>query len=166
VDAIARRGLLSSLIDVTMRGFGCTILFSTHWISDLERVADYVGIMDRGRLITSTRLDDLLRMTRRVQVVFDQSAPPADFAIPGAIRAQVAGPVVSAIARLTSDTQLDGVRALRGARLNVFPLGLEEIFVELFGHNASASLGATTEAPAAGEPAELAAQDDRIQGID
>ncbi|MBM3880074.1 MAG: ABC transporter ATP-binding protein [Verrucomicrobia bacterium] len=132
LDPIARRSLLTSLVESATHGTGCTILFSTHLINDLERVADHVGIMDRGRLTMAGRLEDLLQATQRVQVVFDDPAPPPEFVIPGAVRTQVSGPVMTAIVRLANEAQLEPIRAWRGVRVNVFPLSLEEAFIELY----------------------------------
>jgi ABC-2 type transport system ATP-binding protein len=158
LDAIARRSLLSCLVEAVTRGHGCTILLSTHLITDLERVADHIGIMDRGRLTTSARLEDLLQTTKRVQVVFDESSPPAGFVVPGAARTQVAGPVVTAITRLTSEAQLDPLRQMPGARLNVFPLNLEEIFIELFDQRRRDTALDDTGAPPPHEALEWAAR--------
>ena len=133
LDPIARRELIDEIIDVIGRAEGCTVLFSTHIISDLERVADTVGIMDRGRIITSQNLDDLKSRTKRVQVVFDGEGPPRDFVIPGTVRSKTEGPVVTAVVRIDDESQLDAVRAIPGVRVNVFALGLEETFIELFG---------------------------------
>ena len=133
LDPVARRWLLTGLVEALNRGDGCTVLFSTHLVGDLERVAEYVGMMDRGRVVTSARLEELLLTVRRVQVVFAQDSPPPDFRLPGALFSRAAGPVVTAIVRLAADSQLDPVRALPGVRVNVFPLSLEEIFIELFG---------------------------------
>ncbi len=138
LDPIARRALLTGMVEALTEGEGCTILFSTHLITDLERVADHIGIMDRGRLATSVRLADLLETTKRVQVVFDAPTPPPDFCIPGALRSRTAGPVVTAIVRLENDAQLDAVRQQAGLRLNVFPMNLEEIFVELLSRHGDA----------------------------
>ena len=132
LDPIARRELIDEIIEIIAAGNGTTILLSTHIISDLERIAEIVGIMDRGRIVRQTALADLQSRTRRVQVIFGAAGPPADFTIPGAIRSRTAGAVVTAIVDLTSDTQLDSVRALPGVRVSEFPLGLEDIFIELF----------------------------------
>ena len=132
LDPIARRSLLNGIVEALSHGDGCTVLFSTHLIGDLQRVADAVGILDRGRLIANARLADLLEQTKRVQIVFDQPAPPEGFAIPGALRTQIAGPVVTALIRIASDSQLDSIRQMRGVRVNLFPVNLEEIFIELF----------------------------------
>jgi len=43
------------------------VLFSSHILGDAEMICDRVGIMNRGRLVASGRLDQLLR--NRVQAV-------------------------------------------------------------------------------------------------
>jgi ABC-2 type transport system ATP-binding protein len=133
LDPVARRALLREIVEAVVRDPGCTVLFSTHLITDLERVADHIGIMDRGRLTLSTRLDDLLQSTRRVQVVFDQPSPPVGFLVPGALRTQIRGPVLTALVRYDGESQLAALREQRGVRVNVFPVGLEEIFINLYG---------------------------------
>ncbi len=133
LDPVARRELNVCLVDALLRDEGCTILLSTHLLGDLERLATHVGIMDRGRILAEGSVEDWQRTMRRVQVVFDAEDPPAEFAIPGAIRSQVLGPVVTALTRVDNDAQLDGVRHLPGARVHVFPLTLEELFVDWFG---------------------------------
>lgn len=131
LDALARRELVDELISVIGRNAGCTVLFSTHIITDLERIAEFVGIMDRGGLIISTRLDELQASMRRVQIIFPGDGPPADFTLPGSLRLEISGPVVRAVSRLPDALFLDGLRRLPGVRVHVFPLGLEEIFIEL-----------------------------------
>lgn len=143
LDPIARRQLVDEIVDLVGRGDGATVLFSTHIITDLERVAEYVGIMDRGRLLSSSRLEDLQGATRRVQVIFEGDGPPAGFVVPGAVRTRTDGPVVTALVRLASESQLDDLRRLPGVRVTVFPVGLEEMFIELLG------------APEPGKPAEV-----------
>ena len=138
LDPIARRELIDEIIDVLSRAEGCAVLFSTHIISDLERIAEYVGIMDRGRIVTSARLEDLQSHTKRVQVILGDTLPPGFKlpVIPGTIRSTVEGPVVTAVVRMDSESQLDEIRRIPGVRVNVFAVGLEEIFIELFGRGA------------------------------
>lgn len=38
---------------------GSTIFFSSHQLEELERIAEYVGVMDHGRLLLQARLDDI-----------------------------------------------------------------------------------------------------------
>lgn len=133
LDPIARQRLLSCLVDHLAEGADATVLLCTHAISDLERLADTVGIMDRGRIRLSARLDDLREQIRRIQIVFDGEEVPAGVTVPGVLVQQVRGPVLTAVVRLTFSGQLDELRALPGARLQEFPMTLEEIFVETFG---------------------------------
>lgn len=132
LDPISRRQLIDEIVGMIAFREGCTVLFSTHLIGDLERIAEHIGIMDRGRIVSSSRLDDLQNTTKRVQVIFDAECPPRGFVVPGAVWTEVAGPVVTAVVRLMSDTQLDEVRQMPGVRLQVFSLGLEDIFIEMF----------------------------------
>ena len=135
LDPVARRQFIDEIVDVLTRSEGCTVLFSTHILSDLERIAEYVGIMDRGRLVTSGRLEDFQSKTKRVQVIFDDEGRPGFTVpvIPGTIRSHVEGPVLTAVVRLETESQLDEVRRIPGVRVNVFPVGLEEMFIDLFG---------------------------------
>jgi hypothetical protein len=75
-----------------------------------------------------------------VQVIFPGEAPPAGFAVPGAVRSHTAGSVVTTLAKLDSESQLDVIRSIPGVRVQVFPLGLEEAFIDLLGPELSKEL--------------------------
>ena len=135
-DLVARRELVAQIVDAITQGDGCTVLLSTHLIGDLERVADHIGVIDSGRMAMSERLEDLLNRTKRVQVIFEYEPAPAHFAIPGAVRTWRAGSVVNAIVQWADRGELNALRDSTTARVQVFPMGLEEIFIELFGHDA------------------------------
>jgi ABC-2 type transport system ATP-binding protein len=135
LDVIARRELLEQIVDAITQTDGCTVLLSTHIVSDLERVADHVGVIHGGRIAMSARLEDLLNHTRRVQVIFEGADPPANFTIPGAVHSRQAGSVLNAVVRLTDGRELDGLRGSANVRVQVFPIGLEDLFIELFGRD-------------------------------
>jgi ABC-2 type transport system ATP-binding protein len=137
LDPITRRALIHEIIDMAVRGDGCTVLFSTHLLEDLERVVDSVGIMDHGRLIVSAPLDELKSTVKRVQVVFPGETVPAGFTIPGAVWSENSGPVATALTRLVNEAQLDPIRHLAGARVHVFPLNLQDILLAFFGNGQS-----------------------------
>ena len=152
LDPIARRELLASLVDSLTRQEGCTIMFSTHYIGDLERIAEHVAMMDRGRIMRSLRLDEWLQCTKRVQVVFDGSSVPPGFTIPGTKHARSEGPVFTAVVELTSEDQLKQAHSIRGARVNVFALSLEDIFIDLFDRPPGAGLEQPEELPTQESP--------------
>ena len=78
LDPEGRRDVLG-----TIRALGgpSTVLFSTHILTDVERVCDRVAILDRGRLVTEGPMDELLaRYAQPVFVVEPDAADPADVA--------------------------------------------------------------------------------------
>ncbi len=56
LDPIGRKGVLDM---VSALGGRATVFFSTHILSDVERVCDEVAILDQGRLITQGTVDEL-----------------------------------------------------------------------------------------------------------
>ncbi len=67
LDPLARRQFLQELIDMASDG-GRTILFSTHIVSDLERIASRVWILKDGRLAVDETLDALKESAERVEL--------------------------------------------------------------------------------------------------
>ena len=47
-----------------LRNMGKTILLSSHILTELAELCDHVAIMERGRLVTSAPIDEILRFTR------------------------------------------------------------------------------------------------------
>lgn len=131
LDPVSRRQLIEAMIDFLGDGGERTILFSTHILADLERVADHIGFMDRGRMLMSGPLEALQGGLRRVQVIFQGDRVPDDFVLPGQLRRKVEGPVLTAVVRLQDPGQMDRLRALEGVRVSEQPLGLEDLFIEL-----------------------------------
>ncbi len=58
LDTVARRQFLELAIDVIQRQ-GRTILFSSHILSDVERIADRIGVLVAGKLVVDCSLDEL-----------------------------------------------------------------------------------------------------------
>ena len=77
LDPEGRRDLLA-LIE-GLRG-GPTVIVSTHVLGDVERVCDRIAILDRGRLVTSGPLDELLAAHARPIFRLDP-APGQDDAV-------------------------------------------------------------------------------------
>jgi len=133
LDPVARRELLDALVEVLADDSERTLVFSSHIISDLERIVDHVGILDGGRLLVSSPVDDLKSRTRRIQIIFEGDRVPPDFALPKAIRLEVEGPVVSAVVFADDVEMFANLEKRFGARLHQFPVGLEDIFIEMVG---------------------------------
>jgi ABC-2 type transport system ATP-binding protein len=73
LDLHTRREFLANLVDLAAEGR--TILISSHSISELERFASHVGIVQHGKITHATTLDALRGRFRRIGFRYE-SAPP------------------------------------------------------------------------------------------
>ncbi len=55
---------------------GQTVVFSTHSLDDVQRLADTVGILYGGRLLIHRNIDDLLATTKRIRITLTEGKPP------------------------------------------------------------------------------------------
>ena len=60
LDVVMRRELLNSLIEL-LATRGCAVLFSSHILTDVERIAERVGILHEGTLLVDAPLAELKR---------------------------------------------------------------------------------------------------------
>jgi ABC-2 type transport system ATP-binding protein len=74
LDTVVRRQFLELAIDVIQRQ-GRTILFSSHILGDVERIADRIGILVAGKLVLDCTLEQLKSRIRRLRVIFPGPAP-------------------------------------------------------------------------------------------
>src|SRR3989442_8854614 len=74
LDPVVRRDILSALLTYVSER-GATIFISSHLVHELERVCDWVAVMDDGRLITEEPMEKLKSGTKRLVVA---GAPGGD----------------------------------------------------------------------------------------
>jgi ABC-2 type transport system ATP-binding protein len=86
LDPITRKEFLNDIV-VAIQEEGRTVFFSTHILSELERVADSIAIIDRGKLKVTGEIDSLKASVRTIRMTFD-STPPADIMIDGLLRVE------------------------------------------------------------------------------
>jgi ABC-2 type transport system ATP-binding protein len=60
---------------LALKAEGKTIFLSSHILSEVEQICDRVIIMDRGRLVRSGTLQQMLTEDNRVEIVVDQLPP-------------------------------------------------------------------------------------------
>ncbi|NNE11855.1 MAG: ABC transporter ATP-binding protein, partial [Ilumatobacter sp.] len=79
LDPLVQHELQTMIREIAAEGR--TVFLSSHTLSEVERVADRVGIIRRGHLVAVEGLDDLrAKAVRRIELVFDSAADPATFA--------------------------------------------------------------------------------------
>jgi ABC-2 type transport system ATP-binding protein len=126
LDAIARRQLFTELLRF-MTDEGRTILISSHQLTDLERFADHAAIVNRGKLLTSGRMDKLVDRYRQFDARVLRDMP---LSVPGVSVIDRQGDRV----RLLVDAGLVRADALQMPGIEVLaqvPLTLEDLFLAL-----------------------------------
>jgi ABC-2 type transport system ATP-binding protein len=130
LDPLMQRSFYEILID--RQRAGRTVFFSSHILSEVERVCQRVAIIRRGELVALSDVAELLaRRRRHVELRFEGTAPDLA-AVPGISDVHVRGDVLTC--------QLDGdpqalVAALQGVPINdllIEPARLEEAFMEYY----------------------------------
>ncbi|MBY0261109.1 MAG: ABC transporter ATP-binding protein [Phycisphaerales bacterium] len=117
VDPQSRNAILDTVRG--LRDRGKTIVYTTHYMEEAQRLCDHVAIIDRGRLLAMDTVDNLIRAHGGTSVVTIQSST-------GETRIQTAEPVGELVRRLkTEDVQ--NVRVDRP--------DLESVFLNLTGRS-------------------------------
>jgi ABC-2 type transport system ATP-binding protein len=109
---------------------GITVFFSSHQISEVERIADHVCILDSGRLRVDSSLDCLRQAYRRIDLVFPDFRSESDLQVLGVRRIESSGRQMSVFVDRNADLVIERARSLYATSIEVVPVGLREIFLE------------------------------------
>jgi len=108
-----------------------TVLFSSHTLSDVQRLADTVGIIYEGRLLDCCPTDELLTRTKRVRVVLKDEGSPGQ-PPEGTVWSRFEGREWLMTVRRFSPDTLEYLRSSYSLdNIEVIDLGLEDIFKDL-----------------------------------
>ena len=136
------------------RGSGRTIFFSSHVLSEVERVCDRVAIIRGGELVELSDVAELLaRRQRRVEMRVE-GAPPRLEGVTGVSDVTVREALVSC--RLEGDVGpfLAAIRDTRVIDLTIEPARLEEAFLEFYADQEELTEQQDAEQPLAGDAGE------------
>jgi len=127
LDPISVDQLMHVLAEIAVDR-GCTIFFSSHQLEEVERIAEYAGFMDRGKLLLQSRLDDIKSEFRLITA--------AGNSLPAQTSAQVLSVGVEGnFCKYVVASDAQGFAAglsRNGATVtDVAPLSLREIFLQL-----------------------------------
>jgi ABC-2 type transport system ATP-binding protein len=138
LDPSARRSLLEAMIYFT-RSRERTIFFSTHLLDDVERVADYVAVLDYSVLRVCCSADTFRERVRRLVARFPAEPPRKLPAIPGLLRVRRGDNELSLIvANLNGRTERD-LEALGAVAVDEQPLSLEDALIAHVGRQGDKS---------------------------
>ena len=143
LDPLVRRDFLESLVQIIAKP-GRTILFSSHILSDVERVVDRIGILVDGSLRVDRPLDELKERLRRVVLSFGNLPVPKTPTWPELVSAQRVDDRLELVVDGWSERVHAAALVLAPATLQVVEMDLDEIFVAYVG-------GSRAPLPAFGE---------------
>ena len=116
-----------------------TVLFSTHTLDDVQRLADTVGILHDGRLLVHRNIDDLLSSTKRIRATLANGRRPERVPA-GTIWQRVQGREwLVTVGDFTAE-KVEQIRAEDGVEhVDVVDLGLEDLFKDFIKGERAAS---------------------------
>jgi ABC-2 type transport system ATP-binding protein len=129
LDPVLRRELLSSLVEyVTERQ--ATVFISSHLVHEQERICDWIGVMDRGRLIAELPMQEFRSGIKRLRL---GGAPASTAGAPFAVlhRETVSERVQEWVVRGWQPSMNEWFQSSSSEVRDVLDLDLEESFVEL-----------------------------------
>lgn len=129
LDPVNQRHVLSLMINEAAKGN--SVIFSSHQIGQVERAAEHIAIMDRGRLVLQGLVDDLKADRKIVEGVF----PDVSFTLdgiandPNVARADRTERIVRLLVTGGADGIASRLSAAGAVGVRVLDLNLEDIFL-------------------------------------
>jgi len=140
VDAQSRERIFDAIEEITREG--ATVVYTTHYMEEAERLCDRIAVMDEGRIVAMGTLSELLEIVGMGEVIDIRTSAPLDEGrfrfLPGLItsekRAGLTRLVVDNAAR--SLAQIAAVVAEHDAQVEgveIYRVNLERVFMHLTG---------------------------------
>ena len=131
LDPVVRRDVLMAVIDFVSES-GATVFVSSHLVHELERICDWVGVMDRGRLVAEVPMHSFKNGIKRLRI---RNAPAQVGDAPFVLLARERGDGASGtevwVVRGWQPTMYQYFEGIGAVLQDVVDLDLEEGFVEL-----------------------------------
>ena len=129
LDPLARHDFMALVLTAAAEQ-GVSVLLSSHALAELERVADYLIVLSRGRVQVAGEVDDLLA---RHRVLTGPAAEAGDYAERPVVQARRADAQAHLLVQATADDPVP-------PRWEAHPVGLEELTLAYLREPAAAAL--------------------------
>jgi len=131
LDPVVRRDVLVAVLDYVSE-FGATVFISSHLVHELERICDWVGVLDDGRIVAELPMQSFKNGIKRLRVL-DAPALPGDtpFVLLNRDSGYGLGGGETWIVRGWQDPMEQYFEGVGAELADVIDLDLEEGFVEL-----------------------------------
>jgi ABC-2 type transport system ATP-binding protein len=138
LDVVARRAFLEAMLQASSDD-GSTIVYCSHQIDEIERVADNLVILERGALRAMSGPDDFCERVRLWVAEFPFKTPDV-WDLPGVLQVQQ----IDGLTHIVTFDQIDAaafearVRLLGARRVQAMPLGLDRAVNAFLAHGHAA----------------------------
>jgi len=131
LDPLARRRFLQQLLEIAADP-SRAVIFSSHIVSDLERVANRIWILRDGVLLWDGDTDALKQSVKRLHITARRPLP-SDIGVPRqlSMRRGAGGTTVTVTVRDLEDSLVPRLEQRLDAHVEIEGLGLEDIFLEI-----------------------------------
>ena len=137
LDPLVRRDILAAIIR-TITEEGRTVLFSSHLLEEVERVADHVAMIHQGRIVFDAPLDEIRATHHRLTLQFAEPRPRPP-ALAGALAWEGDGREWTAVCAGSPVGLRAAAEAAGGRVVEEHGLRLDEIFMARAGTGPAAS---------------------------
>jgi len=130
LDPMVRRDVLTAVLDYVAES-GATVFISSHLVHELERICDWVGVLDHGRLVAELPIHAFKSGVKRIRVA---QAPPEPGDTPFVVLSRLEDELALGetwIVRGWQDPMRQYFDGVGASVRDVIDLDLEEVFVEL-----------------------------------
>ena len=139
LDPLVRDDLIRALLELP-GAQPCTMFVSSHDIEEVERLADWIGFIDRGRLVFAEPVSSLLDRFRLIEVIVQEGSNLTPRIDEKWLQQGVSGRTIRFVDTDHSPDAMSRIAsAYPGASISAVPLSLREIFVALARRSAVAA---------------------------
>ncbi len=140
LDPVVRDDFIRGVLEVSALG-DWTVFLSSHDVEEVERLADWIAVLEQGKLRFAEPLDSLLRRFRRIEITRGANSVPSPSQSQKPIPSTwLASEEAGTLHRFIDSQYMEGDAERRcaelfpGAAINVQPLPLREIYLTLARH--------------------------------
>ena len=128
LDPEGRRNFLETILDVAKDGKR-TILLSSHITSDVERIADTIGILKDGTIRVERPIEDLKDSVKRLRIMPRNGVIPEGINIPNLLDMKKEPNFIMATVHDYSEEVKHTLEVNYKVNIDIFDLNLEDIFL-------------------------------------
>ena len=127
LDPVSIEELLQTLVSAPANG--TTVFFSSHQLSEVERIADDILMIDRGVAVLDMSLEQIRENYRRISLGFSTAAPKLEPLL-GIEKMRQDGRQITILASSNADAIAQLGRERGAVAIDISPINLREIFLE------------------------------------